>query len=48
MLSPTNEIRWWSEQLLVGLSAGYKLTRTYELTLSGRNITNSFQNYYSN
>jgi TonB-dependent receptor len=44
----TNEIRWWSEQFLADLSAGYKLTRTYELTLSGRNITNSFQDYYSN
>jgi len=44
----TNEIRWWSEQFLADLSAGYKFSRTYELTLSGRNITNSFQDYYSN
>ena len=44
----TNEVRWWGEQLLVDLSGTYKLSRTYELTLSGRNITNAFQDYYSN
>ena len=44
----TNEVRWWSEQLLADLSAGFKINRSYELTLSGRNITNAFQDYYSN
>ena len=44
----TNEIRWQGERLLADLSAGYKLNRTYELTLAGRNITNAFQDYYSN
>ena len=44
----TNEVRWWGEQLLVDLSGTYKLSRSYELTLSGRNITNAFQDYYSN
>jgi iron complex outermembrane receptor protein len=44
----TNEIRWQGERLLADLSAGYKINRTYEVTLSGRNITNAFQDYYSN
>ncbi len=44
----TNEVRWWSEQLLADLSAGYRFNRTYELTLSGRNIFNAFQDYYAN
>ena len=44
----TNEIRWQGERLLADLSAGYKINRTYELTLSGRNITDAFQDYYSN
>ncbi len=44
----TNEIRWQAERLLADLSAGYKINRTYELTLSGRNITDAFQDYYSN
>ena len=30
------------------VSGGYKFNRTYELTLSGRNITDAFQDYYSN
>ena len=44
----TNEVRWWGEQLLVDLSGGYRINRTYELTLSGRNISNAYQDYYSN
>jgi TonB-dependent receptor len=44
----TNEVRWHAERLLADLSAGYKINRTYELTLSGRNITNAFQDYFSN
>ena len=44
----TNEVRWHAERLLADLSAGYKINRTYELTLSGRNITDAFQDYYSN
>ncbi len=44
----TNEIRWQAERFLVDLSAGYKINRTYEVTLAGRNITNAFQDYYSN
>jgi TonB-dependent receptor len=44
----TNEIRWQAERFLVDLSGGYKINRTYELTLSGRNITDAFQDYYSN
>ena len=44
----TNEVRWHAERLLADLSAGYKLTRRYELTVAGRNISNAFQDYYSN
>ena len=44
----TNEVRWHAERLLADFSAGYKINRTYELTLSGRNITDAFQDYYSN
>ena len=44
----TNEIRWQAERFLMDLSAGYKINRTYEVTLSGRNITDAFQDYYSN
>jgi iron complex outermembrane recepter protein len=44
----TNEVRWHAERLLADLSAGYKINRTYELTLSGRNISDAFQDYYSN
>jgi TonB-dependent receptor len=44
----TNEIRWQAERFLVDVSGGYKFNRTYELTLSGRNITDAFQDYYSN
>jgi outer membrane receptor for ferric coprogen and ferric-rhodotorulic acid len=44
----TNEVRWQGERLLADLSAGYKINQHYELTLSGRNITNAFQDYYSN
>ena len=46
--TPVNEVRWHAERLLADLSAGYKISRTYELTLSGRNISNAFQDYYSN
>lgn len=46
--NPINEVRWHAERLLADLSAGYKINRTYELTLSGRNITDAFQDYYSN
>jgi iron complex outermembrane recepter protein len=42
------ETRWQAERFLMDLSAGYKINRTYEVTLSGRNITNAFQDYYSN
>jgi iron complex outermembrane receptor protein len=44
----TNEIRWHAERFLVDVSGGYKFNRTYELTLAGRNVTNAFQDYYSN
>ena len=44
----TNEVQWWGEQTLLDLSATYRLARNYELTLSGRNITHAFQEYYSN
>ncbi len=44
----TNEVRWHAERLLADLSAGYKINRTYEVTLAGRNITDAFQDYYSN
>lgn len=44
----TNEVRWQAERLLADLSAGYKINRTYEVTLAGRNITDAFQDYYSN
>jgi TonB-dependent receptor len=44
----TNEVRWQAERFLVDVSGGYKFNRTYELTLAGRNITDAFQDYYSN
>ena len=43
----TNVINWQAERLLADFSAGYKITRTYELTLAGRNINNAFQDYYA-
>ncbi len=43
----TNVINWQAERLLADLSAGYKINRTYELTLAGRNINNAFQDYYA-
>ena len=44
----TNEIRWQAERFLVDVSGGYKINRNYELTLAGRNVTDAFQDYYSN
>ena len=43
----TNVINWQAERLLADFSAGYKISRTYELTLAGRNINNAFQDYYA-
>jgi iron complex outermembrane receptor protein len=43
----TGVTNWQGERLLADLSAGYKLNRTYEVTLSGRNINNAFQDYYA-
>lgn len=42
-----NVINWQAERLLADFSAGWKLNRTYELTLAGRNISNAFQDYYA-
>ena len=43
----TNVINWQAERLLADFSAGYKISRTYEVTLAGRNINNAFQDYYA-
>ena len=43
----TNVINWQAERLLADFSAGYKINRTYEVTVSGRNITDAFQDYYA-
>ncbi len=43
----TNVVNWQAERLLADLSAGYKINRRYELTLSGRNINNAFQEYFA-
>ncbi len=43
----TNVINWQAERLLADFSAGYKISRTYELTVAGRNINNAFQDYYA-
>ncbi|MBI5767341.1 MAG: TonB-dependent receptor [Verrucomicrobia bacterium] len=43
----TNVTNWQTERLLADLSAGYKINRTYELTIAGRNINNAFQDYYA-
>ena len=49
-LTSTNASRdqWQSERIMFDLSGGYKLGRTYELTLSGRNINNSPIKGYEN
>ncbi|MSU24336.1 MAG: TonB-dependent receptor [Opitutus sp.] len=46
--SGANFVNWAAERLLADLSAGYKVNRTYELTLSGRNINNAFQDSFVN
>jgi TonB-dependent receptor len=35
------QTQWQYERLMFDVSGGYKLNRTYEVTLSGRNITNA-------
>ena len=35
------QTQWQYERLMFDVSGGYKLSQTYELTLSGRNITNA-------
>ena len=49
-LTSTNASRdqWQNERIMFDLSGGYKLGRTYELTLSGRNINNSPIKGYEN
>ena len=49
-LTSTNANRdiWQNERLMFDLSGGYKFNRTYELTLSGRNINNSPIRAYEN
>lgn len=50
-LTSTNAQRdqWLNERIMFDLSGGYKINKTYELTLSGRNINNSpirgYENY---
>jgi outer membrane receptor protein involved in Fe transport len=45
--SATEEL-WQYERIMFDFSGGYKLNRTYELTLSGRNILNSPIETFSN
>jgi TonB-dependent receptor len=49
-LTSTNAQRdqWQNERIMFDLSGGYKFNRTYELTLSGRNINNSPIRGYEN
>jgi hypothetical protein len=35
------QTQWQYERLMFDVSGGYKLSETYEVTLSGRNITNA-------
>ena len=49
-LTSTNAQRdqWQNERIMFDLSGGYKINRTYELTLSGRNINDSPIRGYEN
>jgi TonB-dependent receptor len=49
-LTSTNAQRdqWLNERIMFDLSGGYKFNRTYELTISGRNINNSPIRGYEN
>lgn len=49
-LTSTNAQRdqWQNERLMFDMSGGYKINRTYEITLSGRNINNSPIRAYEN
>ncbi|MEN9634841.1 MAG: hypothetical protein RL077_3245 [Verrucomicrobiota bacterium] len=42
------QTQWQYERLMFDVSGGYKISRTYELTLSGRNIANSPIRRYAN